>query len=131
MGVLWTTYPINVEMREWLESEGVEAPENDSRFPTGREVKQALENLEEVTVEITDNGVGHTWQAWINSKLEPEKIWTLLNISKYSGDDKPQEVWFEKGDENLIKYVLGKISYYSGPQVLIPDTGDTPEVINA
>ncbi|MGY0215854.1 hypothetical protein ACWJJH_00545 [Endozoicomonadaceae bacterium StTr2] len=131
MGVLWTTYPLNEEMREWLESEGVDVPENDSRFPTGKEVKEALESLESVNVEITDNGIGGTWQAWLNSSLEPETIWTLLNISEYSGDDEPQEVWFEKGDENLVKYVLGKISYKTGPQVLIPDTGDTPEVISA
>lgn len=131
MGILWTTHPLNEKVKEWLKSEGVEVPDKASRLPTGNEVKEALRNLEAVSIEITDNGIGGPWQAWINSKSEPENIWTLLNISEYSGDDEPQEIWFEKGDENLIKSVLKAISYKAGPQVLISDTGDIPEVVNA
>lgn len=131
MGILWTVFSVNDEMKEWLDSEGVEYPDHSSRFPKGKEVKEVLRNLEGYEIEIIDNGIGNNWQAWINSKIEPEKYWTLLNISKYSGDEELQEIWFEKGHDELIKLVLQKLNYYCGPLVLIADTGDPPEVINA
>jgi len=131
MGVLWTTYPLDEEMKEWLSSEGVEFPVVESRFPTGAEVKDALNDIGGVKFQITDNGIGHSWQAWIESESDPKEFWTLLNISKYTGDNEPQEIWFEKGHEVLIKTVLKSICSKCGALVLMPDTGDTPEVINA
>jgi hypothetical protein len=131
MGILWTVWPTDDQMKEWLDSEGVEYPKSVSRFPKGIEVKEVLNNLEGYTVQIFDNGIGNTWQADIHSTAKPEEIWTLLNISEYSGDDEPQEIWFEKGHEELIKLVLKKISEICGPQVLIADAGGEPQVINA
>ena len=129
MGVLWTTYPLDDEMKGWLDSQDVWYPDSPSRFPTGNEIKEALAGLPGVDVQITDNGVGASWQAWIISDTSPEEMWTLLNISRYSGDDEPQELWFEKGHEQLIKTVLNEICKTSGPIVLMPDTGDPPEVV--
>ncbi len=131
MGILWTTYPLTDEMKEWLDSEGVEYPNTPSRFPTGSEIRNALKQLQGLNVEITDNGIGGPWQAWIESKSEPEEFWTLLNISVYSGDDEPQEIWFEKGNESTIKSVLQSICSNCGPLVLIADVGGEPEVIYA
>lgn len=131
MGVLWTTYPLDDEMKEWLDSVEVPYPQVSSRFPKGSEVKNAVSRLDEYNVKILDNGVGHSWQASVESKENPEEFWTLLNITEYTGDEEFQEPWFEKGHEELIKVVLREICKECGPMVLIPDTGDTPEVINA
>ncbi len=130
MGVLWTTYPLDDEMKEWLDSMEVGYPNSTSRFPTGAEIKDAIANLSGVKVRVTDNGIGGSWQAWIESETAPEEFWTLLNITNYSGDEEQQEPWFEKGHEQLIKEVLVEICRRCGPLVLIPDTGDTPEVID-
>lgn len=131
MGVLWTTYPLNDEMTEWLDSLEVPYPKTPSRFPTGREVKDAIAELGGVKVTIRDNGVGATWQAWLESESKPDELWTLLNITNYSGDNESQEIWFEKGHDQLIKQVLAVICKKCGPLVLIPDTGGDPEVVGA
>ncbi len=131
MGILWTTYPLSDEMKEWLDSEGVAYPDAPSRFPTGFEVKDALQQLDNLSIKITDNGLGKHWFAWIESRTEPEEFWTLLTISAYTGDNEPQEIWFEKGHEDLIKTVLRCICAKCGPLVLIADVGSEPEVIHA
>ena len=131
MGVLWTTYPLNDEMTEWLDSLEVSYPKTPSRFPTGREVKDAVSELNGIKASIRDNGVGGSWQVWLESETKPEEFWTLLNITNYSGDNEQQEIWFEKGHEHLIKQVLAVICAKCGPLVLIPDTGGDPEVVSA
>ena len=131
MGILWTVYPLIDEMKKWLDSEGVTYPNSGSRFPTGSEVKEALAQMNGVKIIITDNGLGAFWQAWIESESSPKELWTNLNISKYSGDGELQEIWFERGHDSLIKLVLKNICQKCGPLVLIPDTGDLPEVVNA
>lgn len=131
MGVLWTTYPLSGEMMEWLDSLEVSYPKTPSRFPTGKEVKDAISELQGVNVTIRDNGVGAAWQAWLESESKPEEFWTLLNITNFSGDNEQQEIWFEKGHDQLIKQVLSVICKKCGPLVLIPDTGGDPEVVSA
>ena len=130
MGILWTVWPLNEEMKSWLSETGVDYPDVESRFPTGHEIKTALDELAEYDIRINDNGVGEPWQATIIAKEGTgEKEWTLLNITEYSGDTEPQELWFEKGWESLIKHVLHVLSAYCGPLVLMADTGGDPEVI--
>jgi hypothetical protein len=81
-------------------------------------------------VKITDNGLDPSWQARIESEEAPEELWTPLNISTYTGDNEPQEIWFEKGHRIIIHQVLKAVCAKCGPLLLLPDTGDTPEVIN-
>lgn len=131
MGVLWIVWPLDDEMKSWLDETGVEYPNSSSRFPTGREIKDVVAALSDFDIAITDNGVGSPWQASIVSKLGGDHgEWTLLNISEYSGDDEEQKLWFEKGWESLMTSILKELSKKSGPLVLIPDTGDDPRVIS-
>jgi hypothetical protein len=75
--------------------------------------------------------VGATWQASIVAKEGGDTgEWTLLNINEYTGDEKEQELWFEKGWESLIARILRQLAVHSGPLVLIPDTGGEPTVIS-
>jgi hypothetical protein len=132
MGVLWTVWPLDNEMRQWLDETGVPYPAKASRFPTGAEIKAALDDLTEHQVEITDNGIGGSWQAFVTHKCGPdEHEWTLLNVSEFSGDEHPQKLWFEKGWPSLIVLILERLTPKSGPLVLIPDTGETPSVIDS
>lgn len=131
MGVLWTVWPLDQDIRQWLDTIRVPYPSSEgSRFPSGNEVKNVVTNLSGYEVEITDNGVDGPWQALItqSSGLE-EGPWTLLNITNYTGDEEPQEIWFEKGWENLIAHVVDKLATSCGPLVLIPDTSEEPKVI--
>jgi hypothetical protein len=132
MGVLWTVWPLDAEIKSWLDEMAVAYPNAASRFPTGAEIKTVLEGLLDYDVEITDNGIGACWQAMITHKNGGDKgPWTLLNISKYSGDNELQELWFEKGWEELIQDILKNLSSACGPLVLIPDTGDVPRGITS
>ena len=131
MGTLWTTYPLNDEMTEWLDSLDITYPAVPSRFPTGKEVKEAVDELKGIKVSVRDNGIGSSWQAWLESESEPEQLWTLLNITTYTGDSDQQEIWFEKGHEKLIKQILSKICKRCGPLVLIADTDGDPEIVGA
>ena len=132
MGTIWIVWPLDGDMTSYLDSLGIEYPEGRSRFPTGREIKEVLRELSGYNIEINDNGLSATWQAMIiqsDQVAEPE--WALLNISRYSGDDRRQELVFEKGDEELIKKVLRLLVLKCGPLVLIDDAGGEPQVILA
>lgn len=130
MGVLWTVWPIDTQMEAWLDEQGIAHPDACSRFPTGCEIKAVLSKLQDFNVEIRDNGIGGSWQAWITSALGGESAeWTLLNISEYSGDPEEQRLWFEKGSESLIRRVIGELAKSTGPLVLIDDASGQPQVI--
>jgi hypothetical protein len=132
MGILWTVWPLDDGMREWLDEQQVSYPDKPSRLPTGAEIKSVLALLGDYDIELTDHGLGAPWQASIVHKEGGDAgQWTLLNISNYSGDDLPQELWFEKGWESLITDILKHLSAGCGPLVLIPDTGGEPTVIAA
>jgi hypothetical protein len=132
MGVLWTVWPVDDGMREWLDEQQIAYPDKPSRFPTGAEIKSALALLGDYDIELTDNGLGAPWQASIVHKEGGDGgPWTLLNVSSYSGDDLPQELWFDKGWESLITEILKHLSVACGPLVLIADAGGEPMVIAA
>lgn len=132
MGILWTVWPLDDGMREWLDDQNVVYPDRPSRFPTGSEIKSVLATLSNHDIEINDNGLGVPWQASIIHKTGGDNApWTLLNISAYSGDDLSQELWFEKGWESLITEILQQLSVACGPLVLIADTGNEPVVVDA
>jgi hypothetical protein len=132
MGILWTVWPLDDQMRTWLDETGVGYPDKPSRFPTGAEIKAALSRLGDLSVNICDKGLNTTWQASIESKESRDTgPWTLLTINNFSGDDLPQEVCFEKGWESLIKRVLGEFAQSCGPLVLLADTGDgEPQIVD-
>jgi hypothetical protein len=130
MGVLWTVWPLDDGMREWLNELSVDYPDSPSRFPTGMEIKVALAALDGYDIRITDNGLGATWQASIVHKSGGDAgPWTLLSVNSYSGDELPQELAFEKGWESLITEILKHLSIECGPLVLIADVGGEPVVI--
>ena len=131
MGILWTVYPITEEMKEYLKSEGVEYPEMSSTFPNDEQLKQALNELDGVNIEISSSDPNKGWGAFISSSSSPEKIWANLQVDILESDHALRSIWFEKGDENLIISFLRQLSKSCGPQSLMADAGGPPQVINA
>ena len=132
MGILWTVWPLDDKMKAWLDESGVDYPDQPSRFPTGHEIKRVVTSLETFDVKINDNGLGRTWQANIVAKGGGDTgEWTLLNVTRYSGDEQEQQLWFEKGWEPLIKRILRELTASTGPLVLIADAGGAPQVITS
>jgi hypothetical protein len=118
-------------MRSWLDELGTAYPHVPSRFPTGSEIRAALSEIEGYRVEISAGGIGAPWQASVSRAIAPEQgPWTVLNITAYSGDDMPQEVWFAKGWQELIEQIVGRFALRCGPLTVFPDTGEEPKVID-
>ena len=128
MGILWTVWPLDDQMRTWLDEQDIAFPDRPSRFPTGREIKEALTDFAG-SPDIRDNGVGGPYSAFLRRRTAEEEQWTLLQITEFTGDDEPQKLWFEKGHEQLIVDVLRKLTLACGPLTLIADVGDPPQII--
>ena len=123
-------WPLDDQMCAWLDEQQIAYPKAPSRFPTGAEIKRVINSLNGYNVEVNDNGVGASWQASIVHESGGDSgPWTLLNISTYSGDAEPQQLWFEKGWESLVTEILQKLTNACGPLALIADSGDKPTVI--
>jgi hypothetical protein len=129
MGILWTVWPLDEQMRAWLDEQGVAFPDKASRFPTGREIKQVLAAFPG-SAEITDNGTNGPYSAFLTRGAADDELWTLLQITEFTGDDEPQQLWFEKGHEQLIGDVLRMLTPNCGPLALIADVGDPPQIID-
>lgn len=121
-------WPLDDEMRAYLDDMGVDVPDVPSRWPTAREVFNVVETLEGYEAKLGSPRIGQCWQAFIQSKTEPEVEWTLVNMD-YEGDDSDGKLWFEKVSEALNKQILARLAKTSGPLVLLADVGGDPEII--
>jgi hypothetical protein len=130
MGVLWTVWPLDEQMTDWLSNQNIAFPDLASRFPTGREIRAVL-SVFPATVEIVENGIGGAFSATVYEGAAGDERWTVLQITHYTGDDEPQELWFEKGHESLIKDIMARLAMSCGPLTLIADVGDPPQIILA
>ena len=128
MGLLYSAWALEPEFVSWLGSLGISAS-GPSRNPTPREVKAALESLDDFAVryELVN---GDYWCAWVKHRLNPETgPWTLVHISHIGGDDEERRVWFEKGDQELIATIVERLTHSCGTLVLTCDAGGEPIVI--
>jgi len=129
MGVLYTVWPLDSQMKEWLTSEGIEFPEAPSRWPTKAEVRNVLGSLSGFNVRYTDNGPNARWDATIESP-EVETLWTLLHADPEDTSDSSTHVGFEKGEPALIIAILRDLSSSTGPLALMADVGGPPLVVS-
>src|ERR1700689_3644016 len=132
MGIMWTVWPLDDKMKEWLNQIGIAYQNTPSRFPTGKEIKLLVANLklQGFNVRVCDNGVGKAWQALIASEVGAGE-WANLMVTRFSGDDQEQELYFEKGSESLIVLILKELAQKCGPLVLIAEAGGDPQIITA
>lgn len=127
MGVSWTIWPLDDEMRPVLDDMGIDYPDAPSRWPTGSEVKETLAKMAGYEVETADNGPGGPFSA---SLYRGETHWALLQVSDYAGDHLAVKPCFEKGHEDTIRPFIAKLAAACGPLVVIVN-GEEFEVILA
>ena len=127
MGVLHNVMPLDAEMRDWLEAESVAYPPSSfGRSATPREIKAAVSDLQGFTAEF--NG-GDTFSEVDIHTPSTEGPWTQLVITSRQGLDDPADFYFAKGWPEAIIPVLINLSRFTGPLVLIEDSGMTAVVI--
>lgn len=128
MGVLYSAFPIDDDVREWLTEEGIPTPVIDGRAPTPNELKTALDTLEDEAVSYNiSEGV---WQAQIEDATSPATgPWTMINVLQFSDADEPCEFYFAKGWPELIIKVVHRIAQICGPIAIVPDTGCSPVIV--
>ena len=131
MGVLYSVIPFDHEIQNYLKEENLFIPENadTGRNPTVEEIRVVLESLTDYKAEYNEPGAGGTWQAFVESKSDPDREWTLLNMIDYVDNKTPTSIYFEKGWVELIAKILAGLSKTCGTLVLWPDTGDPPLII--
>jgi hypothetical protein len=131
MGVLYSVFPLDDQLRNYLDSEGISFPDSvpAGRHPKPGEIKAVLGALEGYEIEYSGGGLGEIWQAFVGHASEPDREWTLVNVLDYAGDDVPRSLHFEKGWPELIVRILVGLSRSCGTLVLVPDTGETPLIV--
>lgn len=130
MGVLYTVLPLEAELVAYLKSQGISAPNGLSRNPTPKEVRASVEGISGINPKIVDGSDGLLRQVLLTS-IDPDTgPWTILNVRKNSGEDRPCEIWFEKGWPELIIEVLVRLTQQCGVLVLIADAGGDPLLIH-
>jgi hypothetical protein len=88
-----------------------------------------LKELAGFKIELTLNGPGHTWDAFITDGEEDEGNWTLLHAAPQDNNDDCTHIHFEKGEPTLIIAILRSLSALTGPFMLLPDVGGPPIVV--
>ncbi|MDQ0610651.1 hypothetical protein QFZ83_004822 [Variovorax sp. W1I1] len=129
MGILYTVWPLDSDMKEWLRSQDIAFPDASSRWPTREEVVKTLRALRGFRIRYTENGPGKRWDADITEGQDGE-WWTLLHAEPKGDADLTTEISFEKGESALIIAILRDLSAATGPLVLMADVGGPPLVVS-
>jgi hypothetical protein len=133
MGVIYSVFPIDDDVREWLASDCHQNPMSHGHAPTPHQLMQVLKTLDGQLVEFNIHpGV---WQATISDPISPETgPWTMLNVPDFhdeESNDEPCRFYFEKGWPSLIVKVVHGISQICGSFAIVPDTGCPPAIVEA
>jgi hypothetical protein len=128
MGINYTVWPLDAQMKDWLTGEDVAFPDVPSRWPLGKEIRSALDRLSDISIRYNENGIGRIWQAGITEERD-DGFWTYLNILEYQGPDNPNEPYFEKGHPELIVAIIRDLSLQCGPLAVVSDAGDPPVIV--
>jgi hypothetical protein len=133
MGVSYHIFPMDEDVREWLESDYGQKPNSFGSAPTPHQLVIALKSLSDQLVEF--NIRPGVWQATISDRIAPETgPWAALSVLGYEGeesDDEPCEFYFQKGFPSLIVKIVHRISQCCGSFAIVPDTGCPPAIVEA
>ena len=134
MGVFYVVEPLDDELREWAEREGVALPpgrgKRTARNPTPAEIRAVCAALDGYRVTYNASTKHKFWQADVEGATGANsKSGTLLNIDQWGGSEtRRYKIFFEKGDPALILRIIHGLSAQCGPLAIIPDTGEAPVV---
>ena len=137
MGVQYDVIPLGYVHDDydltWLEEFGISLPEGvpPSRFPTPREIRGILDQLEGYrTIYTVDL---YAWAADIAERAGPEHgHWTTLYVQGFEGDeDQPHPLFFAKGSEELIIRIVEQLAQICGPLIIDNDVDGAPVLVTA
>jgi hypothetical protein len=99
--------------------------------PPGRnlaplEIARVLDNMKNIRVSYRVSN--NAWEAAILSRLDVS--WASLAVKSYSGDlEEAHAFCFPAGWDEIILQVASQLAKLSGPLVLLPNSGDKPQVV--
>lgn len=132
MGVLYSVLPLDPELAAYLRTLKIAVPKKlpSSRLPTPAELVKVAESIPKTKSDLVHTA-GALRQIHLSATRKPEAgWWTSLQVLENTGDDEACEFYFEKGWPALIIEFLIRLTVFTGPLVLIPDTGDDPLLID-
>jgi hypothetical protein len=96
------------------------------RYPTPEEIKLCLESIPGLRISFLISE-----KAWAAAILSRNDItWASLAVKDFNGDsDNPHHFYFPAGWDEIILIVVSKLVRVCGPLVLLPDSGDLPQLI--
>jgi len=96
------------------------------RNPAPLEIARVLDNMKNIRVSYRVST--KAWEAAIISRVDVS--WASLAVKDFSGD--PEEVHpfcFPAGWDEMILLAASHLAKLCGPLVLLPDSGDKPQVV--
>ena len=96
------------------------------RYPSPEEIRASLESIPGLKIyySISKNA----WEAGIVSRKDI--TWANLAVKDYNGDpDLPHHFCFTAGWDEIISMVASHLIRKCGPLILLPDSGDLPQLI--
>ena len=130
MGVMYSVFPLQPELCEWLDEQGVAYPDVPSRNPRLQELKAVIAARPQWGAEISDEVMGKSWNALLTGIPQAgHEPWCVLQIIALQPGE--NEFYFENGDPVMILDFLIELCEFTGPLVLISDAGDLPLLVQA
>ena len=133
MGVMISVFPLQADLCEWLDEQGVSYPREASRNPTLAEIKAVIASHPEWHAELSDERQGQRFSALLTEAAGAESVgrspWFMMQIIALKPG--PNEFYFENGDPLMILKFLCELCAATGPLVLMTDAGDPPLVVQA
>ena len=130
MGVMYSVFPLQAELCEWLDEQGVAYPDVPSRNPTLDELKAVIAARPQWHAELSAQVMGKSWNALLTGIPQAgHEPWCVLQIIALQPGE--NEFYFENGDPVMILDFLIGLCKFTGPLVLISDAGDLPLLVQA
>ena len=130
MGVMYSVFPLQAQLCEWLDEQGVAYPDVPSRNPKLEELKAVIEARPQWRAELSAEVMGKSWNALLTGIPQVgREPWCVLQIIVLQPGE--NEFYFENGDPVMILDFLIGLCEFTGPLVLISDAGDQPLLVQA
>ena len=96
------------------------------RYPSPAEIRAVIDEIPGLRVSyfVSDK----VWEAAMTSRRDVS--WATLSVRDYTGDpDNPHHFYFPAGWDEIILLVTSHLVKTCGPLVLLPDSGDLPQLV--
>jgi len=120
----YAVLPVTLEVRSWLESEGLAPPTDDGKEISLQELKRAVATFPEIHAEWSEGP--EFYDGVVSSKSGMK---TVIIVGNPGGASAPCEFHFRGGDCELIEIIVGGIASFAGPQVIYAHSGSFIKVV--